>query len=349
MITRRTGAVFHEALRLIRDEDVDPWRDLDRRAAELSTPSRAVYAVAALSAIVAACGLRADGAAAVMAAALVAPGAGPVVAIAFALGMDDAELLGRATVALLTLVLLTVLLGVAVGLMPDGVRMGAEILGRTRVRTYDILIALGVGLAGAYALTERHVSAALPAAAMALVILPPLSVVGLCLATNRAGDAARAFALFGTDVAALVVGGIGVFTWFGYRHGHVRVPHGLWPFLRRFGATLALLAGVAACLGRTLVTEHAERRQRDAVLALLDPYVRAVPGMRVASLSITRRDDSLRVSVGIFGPRVIQPPEVAAMEARLHSVVDPGASLTVRSVLGTVYTAGDSALLPMMY
>jgi uncharacterized hydrophobic protein (TIGR00271 family) len=346
-IRRRARRTFDDALRLVRDEDVDAWRDLARSADEQSVASSTFHVLVALSAAVAAGALLADNGAAVVGAVLVGPVATPVLPIAFALAAGDRALLGRAAITQLTAAALSIAVALAVGLLFDHLDVGSEVLRRTRVQAYDPVVAFGVGLAAVCMIIDGRVSPALPGAAMGLVIVPPLVSVGLCLAARRPDAAGGAFRLFLTNLAAIALAGAGALLRFGHRSGRLRA-HSRWrPFVRQFGACLALAAIVGATAARTLIVARADRRQRRAVLALLDAYARVIPGTRVASLTVGRRDDSLSIHVALVGSRVISPREIASMEARLRSEVDATARLAVRSVVAAEHTAADTLLIPM--
>ncbi|NIN68813.1 MAG: DUF389 domain-containing protein, partial [Anaerolineae bacterium] len=55
--------------------------------------------------------------------------------------------------------------------------VSGEILARTSPNLLDLLIALASGAAGAYAVSRKDVSAALPGVAIAAALVPPLGVV----------------------------------------------------------------------------------------------------------------------------------------------------------------------------
>jgi uncharacterized membrane protein len=57
-----------------------------------------------------------------------------------------------------------------------------EVLARTSPNLLDLMIALASGAAGAYAVSRKDVSAALPGVAIAAALVPPLGVVGVGLA-----------------------------------------------------------------------------------------------------------------------------------------------------------------------
>jgi uncharacterized membrane protein len=71
------------------------------------------------------------------------------------------------------------------------------------------------GMAGAYALSRKDVSAALPGVAIAAALAPPLSVVGLGIANGNMRAASGALLLFVTNIITISLAGMIIFTLLG--------------------------------------------------------------------------------------------------------------------------------------
>ncbi len=80
-------------------------------------------------------------------------------------------------------------------------------MSRTRPQLLDLGVAVASGAAAAYALARSSVSAALPGVAIAAALVPPLSVVGIGIATRRPEVALGAFLLFTTNFIAIAAAG----------------------------------------------------------------------------------------------------------------------------------------------
>ena len=99
-----------------------------------------------------------------------------------------------------------------------------QIVGRTAPAVLDLVIAIAAGLAGAYALVRRDVANILAGVAIAITLVPVLEVAGISLGSGRLDLALGAFLLFLTNAAAIMLGGMVVFTAAGYeRAGASRV------------------------------------------------------------------------------------------------------------------------------
>ena len=84
----------------------------------------------------------------------------------------------------------------------------SQVASRVNPRLIDLLAAVATGAVGSIALVRRDISDTLPGVAIAISLVPPLSVVGLTAEAGAIGQAAGALLLFGTDVAAILTSGI---------------------------------------------------------------------------------------------------------------------------------------------
>nr|MDT0666488.1 DUF389 domain-containing protein [Micromonospora sp. DSM 115978] len=91
-----------------------------------------------------------------------------------------------------------------------------QISGRTSPGLLDLVSAVATGLAGAVALARRDVAAVLPGVAIAISLVPPLIVAGVCLGQLAGWLALGALVLFLSNLLALVFAGMTVFAVLGY-------------------------------------------------------------------------------------------------------------------------------------
>ena len=86
----------------------------------------------------------------------------------------------------------------------------------------DLVAALATGFAGGFAMCRKDLSAVLPGVAIAISLVPPLGVVGVCAGQGLWSDALGALVLFLSNVVALVIAGSIVFTMGGYARDPAR-------------------------------------------------------------------------------------------------------------------------------
>jgi uncharacterized hydrophobic protein (TIGR00271 family) len=168
-----------------------------------------------VSTIIACCGLMADSAAVVIGAMLVAPMMRPVMISAAAITLGWTHYLYQAL--LLTLAMAVGAVGIAslfAFVSPELVEIPGQVLARTEPTFFDLVIALAAGSGGAYTLTHKE-SNALPGVAMAVALLPPLASTGILLVFLQNDLALRAFVLFFTNFAAMVLAATLTFLYLG--------------------------------------------------------------------------------------------------------------------------------------
>jgi uncharacterized hydrophobic protein (TIGR00271 family) len=181
-----------------------------------------------LSVLIATGGVLADSTATVIGAMIVAPLMTPIMASALAVVAGDLTHLGRS----LALVLAGVALAIGLSFLfawasPIVVNATAnsQVAGRVSPRLTDLIVALASGAAGAFALSRRNVSDALPGVAIAISLVPPLCVVGVMLANHDAHAASEAALLFTTNFLAIMAAGGGLLAIMGY--GRVALASGV--------------------------------------------------------------------------------------------------------------------------
>ncbi|MBX9471573.1 DUF389 domain-containing protein [Microcella sp.] len=171
-----------------------------------------------LSAIIASAGVVADSTAAVIGAMIVAPLLGPIQGTMLATVLGDRRNLVRSLLLVVAGAAVAIAIGFVIGLLVAGDVVAAtnsQVAGRVSPRLIDLLAALGTGVVGSVALVRRDISDTLPGVAIAISLVPPLTVVGLTLESGAVGEALGALLLFVTNVVAIIATGIVVMSIYG--------------------------------------------------------------------------------------------------------------------------------------
>ncbi|MEO0459045.1 MAG: TIGR00341 family protein, partial [Cyanobacteria bacterium P01_A01_bin.114] len=169
------------------------WRSAD--------PSGNYFILLFLSGVISTMGLLAGSTATIIGAMIVAPLMGPITGIAFALSVGNRRLLKRAGLSLLMGCLLTVATAYLLAAMIGLNAFNGEITSRTSPTLIDLVIARAAGAAGSFAKTRRGVADALPGVAIAVALVPPLSVIGIGLALASQSVTVGSTVLFTTNLA----------------------------------------------------------------------------------------------------------------------------------------------------
>ena len=163
-----------------------------------------------LATVIATGGVITNSTATVIGAMIVAPLMTPILATALAVATGDQRnmvrslavaLGGAAAVVLFSAVITRLVPG------PIDTLTNPQITSRTTVGIIEFLVALASGAAGAFGVSREDVSDALPGVAIAISLVPPLCVVGVCLASGANSQALGALLLFATNFIAILVSG----------------------------------------------------------------------------------------------------------------------------------------------
>lgn len=208
-----------------------------------------------LAGLVAIAGVLTDSTATVIGAMIIAPLATPIQGIGLGLVVGSRSLVGRSILWVLLGTVIVVLLGMGFGaLIADPGRLdgNSQIAGRTSPNLMDLVAALATGLAGAFAMSRRDLSAVLPGVAIAISLVPPLGVVGVTAGVGEWEQAFGAFMLFLSNVFALVIAGAFVYTMAGYSRDPAASPTAKRRRAYAIVTVLALLVAIPLA-GNTLV------------------------------------------------------------------------------------------------
>jgi uncharacterized hydrophobic protein (TIGR00271 family) len=226
------------------------------------------FVLIVLSCIIATLGLLLNSGAVVIGAMLVAPLMSPIFAFSLGLILGDVRLMRLSIEAVFKGVALAVIIAAFIGVLSPFKEPTGEIMARTQPTLLDLAVALASGMAGAYALARKDVSAALPGVAIAAALMPPLGVVGLGLSLGDARVAGGAFLLFVANIAAISLAGVLVFMLLGIRP-QIRQPETqrhIWRGLIGFVLLLLVIAIPLAVIMNGIVRETAARQAIQEVL-----------------------------------------------------------------------------------
>jgi uncharacterized hydrophobic protein (TIGR00271 family) len=282
-----------------------------------------------VSAVIAAAGVMSDSTATVIGAMIIAPLSTPIMGTALGVVLRDARLTRRAVRYVVLGGGLVVVIGIAFALVvPGDVNLLADtqIAARTSPGLLDLVAAVATGVAGSVALTRRDVAAVLPGVAIAISLVPPLVVVGVCLGQGSLVLALGALVLFLSNLVALVLIGTVVFTAAGYASesaGSARPSN-----RRAYVAIGTLLVLVLIPLAANTAFTYAVAIWTQRVQVTAERWIATTPGGHI--------DGVERVS-GTFYIHVRAPgdlPPVSDLIRELRGQVPDGLTVVVTTLVG---------------
>jgi uncharacterized hydrophobic protein (TIGR00271 family) len=309
-------------------EELD--EDLDLRAGDHRAKQSAFWTMLLLAATIASCGVLSDSTATVIGAMIIAPLSTPIMGVALSIvvrrrnGSFFFVALGAAVVVAVGLVF-SLVVPSNVSLLSD-----SQIASRTSPGLVDLVAAVATGFAGAVALSRKDVAAVLPGVAIAISLVPPLAVVGVCLGQGAPDLAAGALLLFVSNFLALVAAGVLTFATLvsaADQQAHSR---------RRPGLLLATLGLVVAIplAGNTAATYAVDRYSAD-VRGATEQWLAASPDATVTKVHFTSPTD-----VHVYVRQPGQLPPTADLLQSLHGVVPDGITVHLDDSLGSDTTIG---------
>ena len=179
-----------------------------------------------LASIIASAGVVADSTATVIGAMIVAPLMTPILGTMLARVLADRTNLVRSVALVITGAAAAIAIGYLMGVFVVGDVVAAtnsQVAGRVSPSVVDLVAALATGVVGAVALARPDISDTLPGVAIAISLVPPLSVVGLTAEAGAWEESLGALLLFATNVAAILATGLIVMAVY---RVHTRVPAG---------------------------------------------------------------------------------------------------------------------------
>ena len=280
--------------------------DLYRRLRESTHADVDFHIRMSLSATIAALGLLLNSAAVIIGAMLVAPLMSAILAIGLGITMGDGRLVRRAIVRVAQGAALGIGLSMVVALLDPLASMTTEVLARTRPTLLDLGVALASGLAGGYAISRKDVQEALPGVAIAVALVPPLAVTGICIALGQWKAAAGSLLLYLTNMISIAGAGGLIFLLVGFRPRvwstlHLRV------FWRGLISMVVLFTFLLVPLGWLTQREFAHARLEKAIKQAVYASVSEMPGVQVFDYSWEEDEHGvIHLTVRLQTQRVLQ-------------------------------------------
>jgi uncharacterized hydrophobic protein (TIGR00271 family) len=200
-------ALQGKPLPLFRHATESEYRELFVSLRDNAAPTSSYQVLMVLSVMLALTGLYANSAPVIIGAMILAPLMAPIVSFAMGLARSESTLIKSSAQ--------TLAIGIAWGLgvailfawaMPLDIP-SSEMKARMSPTLLDLLVAVVSGVAGAYAYSREEIAKSLAGVAIAVALVPPLSVAGIGLGWGDWGMAYGALLLFITNLVGIALAG----------------------------------------------------------------------------------------------------------------------------------------------
>lgn len=312
-----------------------PIASLNRSLWRTSVPSSNFYILLALSGAISTLGLLAGSAATIIGAMIVAPLMGPIIGIAYAMVLANRRLLRRSSFTLFTGILMTIVTAMAIANLIGLRTLNPEITARVHPTLIDLGVALAAGAAGAFAKSRSGIADALPGVAIAVALVPPLSVIGIGLAFGSHTVTFGATLLFLTNLIGIIFSGGVVFLC--QRYGNLaRAKSGL-----AFSIVALSLLGLP--LGFSLRNLLVKENVRRHIAVIISQQTLTFSRTDIRSIKVKPQDDELFVELEVAAPwNSISEQQVNLVRDFLERKLKKPVNLNVQVIPTTVFEAKRS-------
>jgi uncharacterized hydrophobic protein (TIGR00271 family) len=293
----------------------EDFRDLYQQLRENAQVSSAFLIFMVLSALLASFGLYADSAPVIIGAMILAPLMAPIVSLAMAFARQDSPLLISSSQTLLIGFLLAVGCSMLLSLCLPLQIETSEITARLRPTLLDLGIAIISGIAAAYAHARSEAAKSLAGVAIAVALVPPLSVVGIGLGWFSLKVAGGALLLFVTNLAGIILAASATFLLLGFA-----------PFSRaRKGMVAALIA--VAIVSVPLAFSFSQLTKEAAIVSVIE-HVES-KGLEIRNVRVLSTKPKVRIRFELVSNGLFDGTKVRSLKESIEDVLDTETELEV--------------------
>jgi uncharacterized hydrophobic protein (TIGR00271 family) len=287
-----------------------------------------------LATLIACYGLFANSPAVVIGAMIIAMLLGPISGVALGLVDNDNALLRKAVGTLGGGVAVVYGTAFALGTVHSEIPLTAEIYARTAPNLMDLMIALGGGAAGAFAMISPRLSVAFVGVAIATALVPPLSSSAICLARGEYSLASGAALLAFTNIVAIQMADSAVMWLGGLRGNRQTTPVSELKRNLLSAVVLCALGVILAIHFREVIgTKVYEASVREALAKAASSHA----GAHLTDARVEKVSGRVLIVAVYRTPTPFTPEEVGTLEPQLPLMAGTtGLELRIRSVPITI-------------
>lgn len=209
-------AMIQSQLPVFTRAEEEDFKEIFLRLRENAKADNGYLIMMVLSVIIATFGLFLSSPAVIIGAMVIAPLMSPISSFAMAVLRRDVQLLKESGITIICGIALALGTASLLALLIPMVKITSEMAGRLQPNLLDLGIAIASGAAGAYALARESDMKSLPGVAIAVALVPPLSVAGIGLGWWNWDVFSGAMLLFLTNLFGISVAASLTFLILGY-------------------------------------------------------------------------------------------------------------------------------------
>jgi len=263
----------------------------------------------------------------------------PLMGMGLSLAMGWPNRLARSSLVALAGIAIAIGVGFVIGLADFtavDTLTNSQIVSRSNPTIIDLVIAVAAGAAGAYGWSRPDVSNSLPGVAVAIALVPPLTVIGISYSQRDWESGNGALLLFATNATAILIVGAAMF-----------LLTGVAPLSRaaenqyRVRTALAAVGGAAAIITAALLLNGTSVAtnvfEQNAASRVVSEWVEPFPDHTTVGVNVVGDN----VSVVLAGPALERSPSADSLAADLSAELGRKITVDLRIRLETQEVSGN--------
>ncbi|PRY12322.1 putative hydrophobic protein (TIGR00341 family) [Pontibacter ummariensis] len=268
-----------------------------------------------LSTLLATLGLFSDSSPVIIGAMILAPLMAPIISMSMGVLRQEKKLISGSAKTIALGLFLSYLAAVLLTLLMPLQALNPEISSRIRPNLLDLGVAIFSGVAGAYAHARKEVAKTLAGVAIAVALVPPLSVSGIGIGWADWEVFSGALLLFTTNLAGIILAAAFTFMLLGFS-----------PFrLARKGLLISLL--VVILISLPLGLGFLKMVRENNVMRSLNNY--AVEDITVREVTVIKGGDPMLLNVRLVSGNPISNADLAKVKREIASKIGRDVQLEV--------------------
>nr|MBI1228504.1 TIGR00341 family protein [Cytophagales bacterium] len=301
-------------LPLIYHASTEEFKELFTVLRENARTSSNFLVLMVLSTFIATLGLFGNSSPVIIGAMILAPLMAPIISMSMGVLRQDKNLILGSLKAILWGLSLAYLCAVLITWLTPLNIPNEEIMARVRPNLLDLGVAVGSGIAGAYAHAKEEVAKTLAGVAIAVALVPPLAVSGIGLGWGDWAIFSGALLLLMTNLAGMVLAAATAFMFLGFS-----------PFrLARKGILYALV--IVGCISLPLFLGFMDMVREKAVISMLDGHIVEEVTLREISVRHVR---PLRLAVKFISESNLDHQEIREVKREIERLLGEEVELEV--------------------
>jgi len=316
--------LVNKTLPLFAKASEDDFRELLISMKQNAVLSLPYLMLMVLSTMLATTGLFQSSAPVIIGAMILAPLMSPIISFSMGLVRADQFLLKQSTLTLLVGILTALLFSCLYTYFMPLSALTDEMRGRLHPNILDLMVALISGVAGAYANSKSEIAKSLAGVAIAVALVPPLSVTGIGLGWGNIQVIYGSFLLFVTNLVGITLAASLTFIVLGYapikraRKGVILI------------ASLLLLVTTPLLISFKMVID--QNRIIDQ-LSVLQVRAKADSIMHFQTLSIDLNQHPAEIWLEVTSRKIPQQQDLDEIRRQVEEVVHAPVALKISTVI----------------